>query len=788
MKRKSFYNLFAVIFIMAFFQNIQGREFLFGKALMSPENTTATANMIIGTNFWDIAWGGSDPWANGYSNAIDPAKVNDPTYNPWNTTFLSEIAFYKCLRFMDFGRTNNNTTEKNWSDRILETNVKQDKMSVFWMIDLCNRVNADMWICIPQAATSDWWNGASALIHSKLKSNLKVYVEYSNEVWNSGFNAYAGAKTAGIALNLWLAGDPHTAGGYGEQRCAARYVSYISTQIWKTFNTTFGTDAARVVKVLSGSCAWTWWNAAEIHAMTDNTLNTTGITPDYFAVAPYFGGGSIDGAAANIVTLMNQEITNVDGQLTSNEKIIDGTATDSWYSQTPSSLHSLKIIGYEGGQGLTVHANTFSSNPAIYQVYIDYLNMLNNHLNGIFNHYNHSGNWGSGGAWGAKSSIGQDISLAHKYRALFDWAAANGTPDTQAPTAPSGLTSTAKTSTSVSLSWTASTDNVMVTGYNIYNGAVLAGTSTGTTYSVTGLTANTAYAFTVKAKDAASNVSSASNSLNVTTSASSDTQAPTAPAGLSSTTKTSTSVSISWTASTDNVGVTGYNIYNGATLVGTSTGTTYNVTGLTANTSYTFTVKAKDAAGNVSTASNSLNVTTSAASDTQAPTAPAGLTSTAKTSTSVSLSWTAATDNVKVTGYNIYNGSTLVGSSTGTTFTVTGLTANTAYAFIVKAKDAAGNVSAASKTLNLITNNSQDLDNNESGITAYPNPANDFIILKNVPEDSKIIFMNSIGNILLETTGTADEQTVSIKELSSGIYFIIIKNAEFNKSIKFIKQ
>ncbi|GAB6989768.1 glycosyl hydrolase family 18 protein [Paenibacillus pini] len=95
-----------------------------------------------------------------------------------------------------------------------------------------------------------------------------------------------------------------------------------------------------------------------------------------------------------------------------------------------------------------------------------------------------------------------------------------------------------------------------------------------------------------------------------------DTTAPTAPANLTSTAKTANTVSLSWSASTDNVAVTGYNVYSGSTLNTTVTGTTATVSGLTASTAYTFTVKAKDAAGNLSAASNVLSVTTS---DTSTP-------------------------------------------------------------------------------------------------------------------------------------------------------------------------
>ncbi|MDQ6529962.1 endonuclease [Flavobacterium sp. LHD-85] len=92
--------------------------------------------------------------------------------------------------------------------------------------------------------------------------------------------------------------------------------------------------------------------------------------------------------------------------------------------------------------------------------------------------------------------------------------------------------------------------------------------------------------------------------------------------------------------------------------------------------------------------------------DTQAPTAPTSLASTSKTATSISLSWTASTDNVAVTGYDIYANSILKTTVSGTTATITGLTASTAYSIYVKAKDAAGNASASSNTISVTTNSS----------------------------------------------------------------------------------
>ena len=95
----------------------------------------------------------------------------------------------------------------------------------------------------------------------------------------------------------------------------------------------------------------------------------------------------------------------------------------------------------------------------------------------------------------------------------------NPTADAQAPTAPANLMSSAKTTTTISLNWTGSTDNTAVTGYNVYMDNVLKTTVTGLSTTITGLTTATAYSFSVKAKDAAGNISATSNTLNVTTAA-----------------------------------------------------------------------------------------------------------------------------------------------------------------------------------------------------------------------------------------------------------------------------
>lgn len=183
--------------------------------------------------------------------------------------------------------------------------------------------------------------------------------------------------------------------------------------------------------------------------------------------------------------------------------------------------------------------------------------------------------------------------------------------DTQAPTVPGNVTAVFNGNTGANISWTASTDNVGVTAYEVYRNGVKIASVTGTSYNDTGLQPETTYSYTVKAKDAAGNASAFSNAAEITTPAVvPDTEAPTVPGNVTATLVGANGAQISWSASSDNVGVTGYEIYRDGVLLTTVSATSYQDTALQPNTTYAYTVKAKDAAGNVSGPSNSVTVTT----------------------------------------------------------------------------------------------------------------------------------------------------------------------------------
>jgi chitodextrinase len=278
--------------------------------------------------------------------------------------------------------------------------------------------------------------------------------------------------------------------------------------------------------------------------------------------------------------------------------------------------------------------------------------------------------------------------------------------DTVAPTAPGQPAAGTVTSTSVALSWAASTDNYGVTQYVVYRNGAQAGVTASTGFTDSGLAPSTTYVYTIVAKDAAGNASAASGARSVTTAAGNVANVyyhlPSgwttanihyAPNGGAWTTAPGVAMQAAcsgWMSSVLNLGsATGLQ----ATF-NNNAGTWDNHGG------------ANYALGTGISAVNNGAITTGAspcAPDTTAPTAPANLRTTAVAANSVALAWDAATDNVGVTGYTVFRNGILVAGVSGTSYTDTSVAAGTAYSYTVQAFDAATNTSAASTALAVTT-------------------------------------------------------------------------------------
>jgi endonuclease I/chitodextrinase len=185
---------------------------------------------------------------------------------------------------------------------------------------------------------------------------------------------------------------------------------------------------------------------------------------------------------------------------------------------------------------------------------------------------------------------------------------------------------------------------------------------------------------------------------------SSDTEAPTAPTNVTLSNVGLTSMDISWDTSNDNTGVTGYNVYVNDVLTAQTSSSITNTTisNLTTNTSYKFTVIARDLINNFSAPSSPVNKTT--LSDTQAPTVPQDVTITAITDSSFKVNWSASSDNNEVAGYDVFVDGSLKASTSINSYTVVGLASSTTFSVAVLAKDKDDNASAKSSIVSVTTN------------------------------------------------------------------------------------
>jgi endonuclease I/chitodextrinase len=186
--------------------------------------------------------------------------------------------------------------------------------------------------------------------------------------------------------------------------------------------------------------------------------------------------------------------------------------------------------------------------------------------------------------------------------------------DTQAPTIPANVTLNNISLNSINVSWSASTDNIGVTGYNVYVDGVLEAQTTSTNITIGDLNTNTTYSFTIVAKDLINNMSNASVAKNGTTLQ--DSEAPTIPSDVVISNSTDSSFKVSWSASTDNSAVSGYEIFVDGNLNATTTALSYTVFGLSTSTTYSVEILAKDIDNNKSSKSAAVNATTTAGNST----------------------------------------------------------------------------------------------------------------------------------------------------------------------------
>lgn len=326
--------------------------------------------------------------------------------------------------------------------------------------------------------------------------------------------------------------------------------------------------------------------------------------------------------------------------------------------------------------------------------------------------------------------------------------------DAEAPSMPQDVSAQALSCREVRISWSESTDDTAVAGYKLYRDDELYRTVTSSPYNDRDCLPDTVYTYYLIAYDAAGNESGPSLSATATTFA--DTEAPTIPDPVSAQQPGDyIRAYVSWPPSTDNSGcVSGYRIFRDGTEIATDPYSDYTDSDIVEDTLYTYEVSAYDSSGNESEKSEPVQFIIVSSGDIEPPTIPQNLTATAVSSSQIDLSWSASTDNVKVTGYRIYRDGTETATTANTSYQDTGLTPETTYTYEVSAYDAAGNESDKSNSAQATT----------LKYTNHP-PVLDAIGNKSVDEGSLLTFTISA------TDPDDDDLSYSASTLPSGSSF-----------------
>ncbi|MBD2035785.1 hypothetical protein H6F76_12220 [Leptolyngbya sp. FACHB-321] len=349
---------------------------------------------------------------------------HEKTYQtqPFNPQFLKALSRFKSIRFMDWQKANGSKLA-NWSDRttpLSATQAVENGVALEHMIQLANTLQADPWFTIPIRASDDFVRQFATLVRDKLDPSLKAHIEYSNEVWNFGFEQAGYVRDQGVRLGLDR--DQYLAG--------TKYYSQRSVEIFKIFETVMG-GTSRIDRVLAGQSVNTW-SGNEILAWKDAYKHA-----DTYAIAPYFDGRE---------TLLNGEKGAQIAQM-SEDQVLDilqadirGKIKDDMVSNAKlARKYGIQLKAYEGGQQLTsfqfggyepqitkLYTNV-NRNPRMGDLYTEYLNNWKASGGGLFSHYNDIAPPNKYGVWGVLEYLGQDPKTAPKYQALIRYIDANPT-------------------------------------------------------------------------------------------------------------------------------------------------------------------------------------------------------------------------------------------------------------------------------------------------------------------------------------------------------------------------
>ncbi len=206
------------------------------------------------------------------------------TVPTFQQAYLDALEPFHALRFMDFCATNN-SEEVEWSDRTPEDWISQSTQfgaSYECAIELCNELQADAWICVPHMASDDYITQMAELWRDNLDSGLNIYLEYSNEVWNWGFE-----QTTWVYQNAPGSADSYITSALSSLAGLPEKHGYMMARTFEIWKDVFGAQGSRVIRVATGQQAW----AGNTERMMKYLFDVDGGGCDMLSVAGYFPYG-----------------------------------------------------------------------------------------------------------------------------------------------------------------------------------------------------------------------------------------------------------------------------------------------------------------------------------------------------------------------------------------------------------------------------------------------------------------------------------------------------------------
>lgn len=353
---------------------------------------------------------------------------------PFHPEFIKHLQGFKVLRYMEYLMTNSNPTtfELNIPSTYYTQAVKRGG-SIDYIAELSNQTFTDPWITIPHNANDEYIEDVAIRLKTRLHSNRKIYIEYSNELWNSLFKQTEWVYKTACGLPTTYVS--HTTGNdWGFKGCddlasSVRYQAMRITRIYSIFNTVFGnTFTQRIVKIASSQAANAYLSDKLLAAFDDKYLNSRGYKPDALAIAPYFGE-----------PIANKVFHNKESSSIATENIIAMTHNDMqsnsfrWMQaqKKVASNYKVNLVAYEGGQhlvgnggaendtSLTQKLIDTNRNPAMQDLYEHYLDYWFHQTGGglfvLFNNVEEPSKWGS---WGLYEFQTQPIEESPKAMAV----------------------------------------------------------------------------------------------------------------------------------------------------------------------------------------------------------------------------------------------------------------------------------------------------------------------------------------------------------------------------------